>query len=137
MLARESNLLLAKPGMVLASYGQWSREQQLPTASYNDLKKEKDKHRRNPHLCSSPCLFFLVRRPYFLLPGLVRFPPLPLPKPGNWHLQACTAHTLERCQMLKPHQEQCSVIVSSCLHKYTAAACFPAWGGHPVLTKSF
>lgn len=66
MLARESNMLLAKPGMVLASYGQWPLEQQLPTASYNDLKKEKDKHRRNSPICAPlPASFCLWEDPIF------------------------------------------------------------------------
>lgn len=66
MLARESNMLLAKPGMVLASYGQWPLEQQLPTASYNDLKKEKDKHRRNSPICAPlPASFSLWEDPIF------------------------------------------------------------------------
>lgn len=134
MLARESNLLLAKPGMVLASYEQWSLEQQPLTMT---RKKKRINTGETPPFVLLSLPPFPCEKTLFLLPGLVRFPPLPLPKPGNQHLQACTARTLERCLMLKPHQEQCSVIVSSCLHEQAAAACSPAWGGHPVLTKSF
>lgn len=54
MLARESNLLLAKMGVVLASYGQCSLEQELGTgntAPYSDLKKE-DKYRKTSLICT-------------------------------------------------------------------------------------
>lgn len=68
---------------------------------------------------------FPCEKTLFLLPGLVRFPPLPLPKPGNRHLQACIARTLERCLMLKPP----GAVLSNCKQ-------LPAWVHRSCLFSS-